>query len=210
MANLQNRQFYRVPAKVKVFYCPETFEARQAMVTDYEVWANQAPELPESLRRNFTELGTVHPSLQPLYRMLQWIDFKLDTVSYQLRVLSRNNIFTSYLVTNDISNTGFGFNYYIDQPLGSKLLMAMHLPDDPVRPLYVVGTLLRNQASPKQTISLAQLEVEMSSEQSLGAIRFEDLNDLDEERISRFIFDFERRLKQKMTQEQDKDIQPQA
>jgi hypothetical protein len=195
-----NRQFHRVPAKIKVFYCPETFEARQAMVTDYEIWSGQAPEMPEALRRNFTELGVVHPSLQPLYRMLQWIDFKLDTVNYQLRVLSRSNIFSNYLITNDISNTGFGFNYYIDQPLGAKLLMALHLPDEPMQPLYLVGTLLRNQASPKQAITPAQREAEMKSEQSLGAIPFEELKDLDEERISRFIFDFERRVKQKMSQ----------
>jgi hypothetical protein len=202
MANLQNRQFHRVPAKIKVFYCLETFEARQAMITDYEMWSVQAPELPEYLRRNFTELGTVHPSLQPLYRLLQWMDFKLDAAVYQLRVMSRGNVFTNYLVTNDISTTGFGFNYYINNSQGSRLLMALHLPDDPVRPLYVVGTLLRNQATP-QPASAAEREMEMSSEQSLGAIRFEELSDIDEERISRFIFDFERRLKQKQAQSQD-------
>ncbi|MDR1397373.1 MAG: hypothetical protein LBJ14_06545 [Desulfarculales bacterium] len=196
MVNLQNRQFHRVPAKIKVFYCLETFEARQAMITDYEMWSAQAPELPEYLRRNFTELGTVHPSLQPLYRLLQWMDFKLDAVVYQMRVMNRGNVFTNYLVSNDISTTGFGFNYYIDYSLESRLLMALHLPDDPVRPLYVVGTLLRNQATP-QPASAAERALEINSEQSLGAIRFEELSDIDEERISRFIFNFERKLKQK-------------
>jgi hypothetical protein len=134
-----------------------------------------------------------------LYRLLQWMDFKLDAVVYQLRMMNRSNVFTNYLITNDISNTGFGFNYHIDGSPGSRLLMALYLPDDPVRPLYTVGTLLRNQAPPEPA-SAANRKTEMRSRQSLGAIRFEELSDIDEERISRFIFDFERKLKKKHAQ----------
>ena len=188
----QKRKFFRVPAKVRVFFCPETFEARQAMITDYTVWANQAPELPESLRRNFTDLGTVHEKLQPIYRLMQWIDFKLDTLVFQMRTMSSNQAFTNYLITKDVSTTGFGFNHHIGLPLGTRLLLAMHLPDDPVRPLYTVGVLIRNSHPPSSDATPANQE-------GSGAIRFEELTDIDEERITRFCFNYERILKQKKT-----------
>ena len=183
----QNREFYRVPAKIRVFFSPETFEARQAMIADYEMVMALAPEMPEHLRRNFTDLSQIHEKLRPIYSLLQWVDFKVDAALFQLRVLARNNIFNNHLITSDISTTGFGFTKPLDVPVNTKLLLSLHLPDDPVRPLYTVGVLIRNgETTGGQPI-----------EQSPCAIRFDELSDMDEERISRFAFSYERKLKQK-------------
>ena len=176
------REHFRVPAKVRVFFCEDSPEARNSMVTDYAVWTSHPSEMPEASRTALTDINNVHEGLKPLYAMMQWLNFKMDTVLYQLRVVSRSNIFTENLITTDISLNGFGFDKVIDAAVGSKLLLALHLPDEPVHPVYTVGILVRNSQGSGEAVSP-------------GAVVFDELSDSDRERIARFAFSFERKLK---------------
>ena len=181
----QGREYYRVSANVRVFFCLDTLEARQDMVADYEIWSAQPPpDMPENLKTGLAAGEHVPPQLKTLYTMIQWLNFKMDIVIHQLRIMSRGRLFNNQLTTTDLSITGFGFASQIDAPVGSKLLMALHLPDAPTHPVYTTGTLVRNGDDNKDG-------------QSMGAVVFEKLTDADSERIARFTFDSERKLKLK-------------
>lgn len=177
-----DRRHYRVPVQVKVFYSLDTHEARTAMVTDYEIWAAQPPEIPDIFLQPLSDLKNVPLPLKPLYTMLQWLNFKMDALLYQMRLNSRTSIFSNFLTTTDLSIAGFGFTETIEANKGDKLLLAIHLPDEPVKPVYTVGTLVRNGQNG-------------GDGQSLGAITFSEISEADQERIARFTFDYERKLK---------------
>ena len=180
--NSMDRQHYRVPVQIKVFYSLDTPEARIAMVTDYEIWAAHPPEMPDTAVQALNDLKKAPEALKPLYNMIQWLNFKMDTLLYQMRLNSRASIFNSVLTTTDLSITGFGFAETIGAQKGDRLLLALHLPDEPIRPVYTVGTLIRNGD-------------DGNDEQSLGAIYFTEISEADQERIARFTFDYERKYK---------------
>ncbi len=178
------REHYRIPAKIRVFFCQDSAEARSLMVSDYAIWASQPVEFPESAKQPLTDIGNVQQELKPLYAMMQWLNFKMDTVLYQLRVVSRSKVFTEHLLTSDLSVAGFAFGQKLNLALGSRLLLALHLPDEPVHPVYTVGVLVRDGMG-------------CNDSPTPGAIVFEEISDADRERIARFAFSFERKLKNK-------------
>lgn len=182
MMDSMDRQHYRVPVQIKVFYTLDTHESRTAMVTDYEIWAAHPPETTDTLLQSINDLKRAPEELKPLYNMIQWLNFKMDAILYQIRLNSRSSIFSNFLTTTDLSIAGFGFTDTIQAQKGDRLLLALHLPDEPVRPVYTVGTLVRNG-------------LDSDDRQSLGAINFTEIAEADRERIARFTFDYERKLK---------------
>jgi hypothetical protein len=181
-SDCKKREYFRVPAQLRVFFCPDSAEARHAMIAVSDIWSSNPLQTPETVKQFPGEMEQCSHDSNPCYVMLQWLNFKIDTLLYQMRVLSRGNVFTNHLVTTDLSIAGFGFIHKIDAPLNSKLLFSLHLPDNPVHPIYGVGKLSRNGFDDE-------------SGREVGAILFEDLTDSDRERIARYIFDYERKSK---------------
>jgi hypothetical protein len=185
-SDFKKREYFRVPAQLRVFFCLDSMEARHAMIAVSDIWSSSPLQTPETIKQFPGDTEKFNYDAHPCHVMLQWLNFKIDTLLYQMRVLSRDNVFSNHLVTSDLSITGFGFAHRIDAPLNSKLLFSLHLPDNPVRPIYGVGKLSRNGCDDE-------------SGREVGAILFEDVADSDRERIARYIFSHERKSKLQQT-----------
>ena len=177
--SMDNREFFRVRASVRVLFCVDTAENSQALASDSDI---------NNLNSQFIEASEkfadtkINEHLLPLYNLINMVNTKLDIVLLQLQSLSRAKLFDQQLVTTDLSISGFGFEQTINIPVGTSLLLAIYLSDEPGRPLYALGQVLRN----------GDKNIEG---QSPGGIKFTEISEAAQERIIKFAFNYERRHK---------------
>jgi Tfp pilus assembly protein PilZ len=174
------REFFRAPCRFFVYYGPESPQSRQAMAMDTGIWDTQADL--EATARQILEGGQVSDQLRPLLQVMRWMDFKLETILYHLRVRDRQALFPQHIEVVDISGSGLGVADPGDLAVGSRVLLAMSLPDAPTRAIYAVGEVTR--ISPEQ----------VAEGRAKAAIRFAEISDHDREQVIRFTFNLQRRL----------------
>jgi hypothetical protein len=182
MSKSQNsdREFFRAPANLFVFYGPESAQSRQAMAMNSEIWHNNS-ELEANARRAMDDKD-VPENMRGLLSVLRWLDFKLDLILDQLRSRERQAAFPHHLETIDISGAGIGMIDCGQLKLGERIIMAFNLPDSPSQPIYSVGEVVRVAEDPS------------CDGQARAAVRFEEIAESDRERIIRFTFNQQRRL----------------
>lgn len=171
------REFFRAPAQLRVFYGPDTMAGRQAMAMDSEMWANQAQL--EAAARQVMEDVSVADSDRPLLSVLRWMDFKVDLVLHHLRLREHALHFPHNTLTTDLSGSGVGLRQNVALNVGESVLMALYLPDNPSRPVYSVAEVVR---------------VEENQPGARAALRFGDIAESDRERVIRFGFTQQRRI----------------
>ncbi len=174
------REFFRAPASLYVFYGPESLQSRQAMAMDAGLLDTQSDL--EAAARQILE-GTEAPeNLRPIFKVLRWLDYKLDMILHQMRQADRQALFPRHLETVDISGCGFGISEAGDLKTGQRIILAMSLPDAPTRTIYAVGQVARVS------------EEQVGEKQAQAAVQFVEISDNDRERIIRFTFNQQRRL----------------
>ena len=173
-----DRQFYRIPVRVAVRFGPLTPEAYQAITIHRAMWEGQG-RLEEQARAALEE-GKLPDSVQPLASVLKWLDFKLDLILHQLMQGETSPHFPHKAWTTDISGSGFGLQKAGGLKPGQKIVVELILPDQPYRPVYAVGEVVR--------------AMEGGSEQAAIGVRFAEISESDRERIIRFTFKEQRRL----------------
>jgi hypothetical protein len=175
-----DREFFRAPAKLYVFYGPESAQSRQAMALNAEVWRDHS-DLEASARRAMDEKD-VPESMRGMLNVLRWMDFKLDIILSQMRSAERQAAFPNHLETTDISGAGIGMVDCGQLKIGERIIMAFTLPDSPSQPIYCVGEVVR------------VADDTTSDGQARAAVRFEEIAESDRERVIRFTFNQQRRL----------------
>lgn len=171
------REFFRAPARLRVFYGPDTVSGRQAMAMDTEMWASQTQL--EGAARQVMEEAAVSESERPMLSVLRWMDFKIDLILHHLRLREQALHFPNCSMTTDISGSGLGLEDNVALTVGDTVLMSLYLPDNPSRPVYAGAEVVR--VEPGQTGAKA-------------ALRFIDLAESDRERVIRFGFAQQRRM----------------
>lgn len=181
MSSSQNsdREFFRAPANLYVFYGPESAQSRQAMAMNADMWRDHS-DLEASARRAMDDKD-VPESLRGMLNVLRWLDFKLDLILNQMRSNERQAAFPHHLETIDISGAGIGMVDCGVLKLGERIIMAFTLPDSPSQPIYCVGEVVRVADEPS------------CDGQARAAVRFEEIAESDRERIIRFTFNQQRR-----------------
>ncbi len=179
------REFFRAPATLYVFYGPESVEARQAMAMNSEIWHTQS-DLEASARRAMDDKDAPE-SMRGVITVLRWLDFKLDLVLHHIRSSERQTAFPNHLETIDISGAGIGMVDCGQLKLGERIIMAFTLPDSPSQPIYSVGEVVR------------VAEQGTCEGQARAAVRFVEIAESDRERVIRYTFNQQRRqLAQRM------------
>ena len=171
------REFFRASAQLRAFYGPDTMAGRQAMAVDNEMWANQA-QLETAARQALEEAGAAEVE-RPLLSVLRWMDFKIDLVLHHLRLREHALHFPHQAMTTDISGSGVGLQHNLGLNVGSPVLLALYLPDNPSRPVYAVAEVVR---------------VEDNQPGARAALRFGEIAESDRERVIRFGFAQQRRV----------------
>jgi hypothetical protein len=171
------REYFRAPAQLRVFYGPDTMAGRQAMAMDAEMWANQTQL--ESAARQVLEEAAVAEAERPLLSVLRWMDFKIDLALHHLRLREHALHFPHQAMTTDISGSGVGLKDNVALNVGETVLAALYLPDNPSRPVYAVSLVVR---------------VEDNQPGARAALRFAEIAESDRERVIRFGFAQQRRI----------------
>lgn len=175
-----DREFFRAPAKLYVFYGPESAQARQAMTLNAEVWRD-AGELEANARRVMDD-KELPENMRGLLNVLRWLDYKLDLLLGQMRSHERQAAFPHHLETIDISGAGIGMVDSGQLKQGERVIMAFTLPDSPNQPIYCVGEVVRVGGETT------------SDGQARAAVRFDEIAESDRERVIRFTFNQQRRM----------------
>lgn len=178
-ASSSEREFFRAPATLYVFYGPESVQARQAMAMNSEIWHAKS-DLEASARQAMDDKD-VPDNLRGILSVLRWLDFKLDMVLHHIRSSERESVFPHHLETVDISGAGIGMIDCGQLKLGERIIMAFTLPDSPSQPIYCVGEVVRVADEPA------------CDGQARAAVRFQEIAEMDRERIIRYTFNQQRR-----------------
>ena len=180
------REYFRAPADILVYYCPENPENRRLMSMEWGAAEHQM-DLEANSRLDFHDPESKE-LYGPLMPVLRWLDFKLDLILLQVRLQSRPNLFTSFIRTADISGSGCGVTNGEELIPGQRLLLALSLPDAPARLLYAVGQVVRSHDQ-EGTGAAGQEDAQPHS-----AIHFVEIEESDRERIMRFAQSQQRKM----------------
>jgi len=175
----EEREFFRTSAGVLVFWGPDTLAGRQAMAMDSEMWDNQSQL--EAAARQVLDDGSAQESLRPLLTVLRWLDFKLDLLLHHMRNREQATFFPGRDTTTDLSGSGFGVVEPLGVEPGTRILISLALPDEPSRPVFALGEVVRASQ-------------ENQSQGAAAAVRFLEIAESDRERVIRFTFTQQRRL----------------
>ena len=171
------REYSRAPARLIVHYGPDTPQGRRAVALDSELWAAQTGM--EAAAREVLEEQRVSDELQPLLKVLHWLDFKVDMVLAQLRTRDLAEHFPHQAVT-DTSGAGLGLAEGHGLEPGQRILVHLPLPDHPAKPVLAVAEVVRTRS-------------EEGGECAGTALRFVEMADDDRELVIRFTFKKQRK-----------------
>ncbi|MCB2188679.1 MAG: PilZ domain-containing protein [Deltaproteobacteria bacterium] len=171
----RDREFFRYPARLAVRFGPDTAAGRGAMAINLDMWQLQSQLEAKALES--LEAGALDDNLKPLLDILRWMDFKLDMILHHLRLQEMGVHFPLSAQTVDVSGSGFSLAQGDDLATGSRVLVQLLLPDQPTRPVYAVGEVVRSGGDPGQP--------------AVG-VNFVEIAEVDRERIVRYTFQRQR------------------
>lgn len=178
-----DREYYRARATLAVRYGPDTPEGRRIMAMDRDLWDTQSGL--EETARQILDTGDLPDNLKPLLPLMRWLNFKMDLVLHHLRQRELGVHFPKEGNTTDLSGSGLGLENAPEVRVGDTLILAFTLPQNPSRPVYAVGEVVRLAQSPPN-----------------AAVTFREIAESDRERIIRYTFRQQRKeLAQRMQKE---------